>query len=162
MPPHCRMSTGPAHVFSLRERPSSDTKKGSHLVSMHSAVRVIKQKSRPQPRFFNKVHQKDLSGLYHRSDASGAQSHANLPAVFHHGHLLQVRVKSPVGGTHRETAAMTKRGGFATRLTFCHDRKSFPAISTKPLRASRHDSPKSYHRTYLFSRRIVITKRVKR
>ena len=61
------------------------------------------------------------SGLRQGLDALGTERLADVHALFHNAHALEIGLELVPGGAHRVTAAVAEHRAFATHLTFRHN-----------------------------------------
>lgn len=66
-----------------------------------------------------------LTGLYHRADALGAQSLADLTPTFIHADSLQIRFKGPQSSLLGPGTIPTKRCFLTATFALCHNYTSF-------------------------------------
>lgn len=84
---------------------------------------MIRNEKAGFPGFFNSLTLDALGVLCQRLDALGAKSLPDERIAFFNLHNLQVRIKLPPCGPHRETAAIAKLRFLATHRTNRHRRQ---------------------------------------
>jgi hypothetical protein len=84
----------------------------------------IKQKPRPSAAIFAS-NARELSALYHGSDALRTQNLMHLATILHDEHLLEVGPESPVGRPQGEAPVMTKNCRLTAFFTLSHVQDPF-------------------------------------
>jgi hypothetical protein len=86
---------------------------------------MVKQKITAAPRSFVLVstsNVSELSGLYHRANALGAQNPLHFMSVFDDRHSLQIWTEDPPRGFLRPGTIVTEGGRFSAVRALCHNK----------------------------------------